>query len=317
MKYSVIVPCFNEEDNIVTTITRIAEHLETLDGTWEILVVNDGSTDNTRSVAEEYAARNQRVRVLGYEVNTGRGKALRTGFAGARGDFVCSTDADLSYDPLYIPQLFNALTGDPAADMMLASPYMEGGGTEGVPWKRLLISKLGNRIISFAMGGKIKTITCVFRAYRREVLDSLDLEADGKEIHLEILSKALAIGFKAKEFPAVLKSRVKGKSKFKFKGTAISHLLFTLYEKPMMLFGVSGGLLLAFGTLGGVYLTYMRFAGILNPNRPLMTLVVILVLAGIQVLSFGFIANQIGVLKKELYRVQKENLNLLQRFKRD
>ncbi|MGB9642771.1 MAG: glycosyltransferase, partial [Candidatus Ratteibacteria bacterium] len=130
-----------------------------------------------------------------------------------------SIDADLSYDPKYILNLIEALQNDSNIDFVLASPYMPGGGVKDVPTLRLWISKLGNKILRFAMPNRIHTSTGIFRAYRKKVLDSLELESDGKEIHLEILSKALALGFRVKEVPAVLTGRKKGRSKFKISKT--------------------------------------------------------------------------------------------------
>ena len=311
---SVVIPAYNEEDNITTTIARVSQVLESLGGDWEIIVVNDGSTDRTLEIVNQIATEDPRARLISYTPNTGRGRALRTGFAHAQGDIVVSTDADLSYEPKYIVDLVNELKNDTSIDLVIASPYMKGGRTEGVPFGRLLISKIGNRILSLAMNGNMKTITGIFRAYRRSVLESLELESEGKEIHLEILSRALAVGYKVKEVPVVLKGRKKGRSKFRFRGTAVSHLLFSFYERPMIVFGIIGLALLGLGFLGGVYITILRFQKTLNPERPLMTLVVILLLAGMQILSFGFVSIQIGSLRKEMYRIQKENRLLSRRF---
>jgi len=220
----------------------------------------------------------------------------------------------LSYEPKYILNLINELKNDASIDLVLASPYMKGGRTEGVPLGRLLISKIGNRILSLAMDGNIKTITGIFRAYRRSVLESLELESEGKEIHLEILSRAVAVGYKVKEVPVVLTGREKGRSKFRFRGTVVSHLLFSFYERPMIVFGIIGLILLGSGFLGGIYVTILRFQKTLNPERPLMTLVVILLLAGMQILSFGFVSIQVGSLRREVYRIQKENRLLSRRL---
>jgi hypothetical protein len=160
------------------------------------------------------------------------------------------------------------------------------------------------------MPNRIYTSTGIFRAYRRKVLDSLELESDGKEIHLEILSKALALGYRVKEHPAILSSRKRGKSKFKFRKTAVSHLIFSVFEKPMIIFGFIGLLTLAIGLLFGLYIAYLRFSGGLTPGRPLITFAILLILGGIQILSFGFIAIQIVSLRREILRIQKENLEL-------
>jgi dolichol-phosphate mannosyltransferase len=311
---SVVIPAYNEEDNITTTIARVRQVLESLGGDWEIIVVDDGSTDCTLEMANQIAAKDPRIRPISYTPNAGRGRALRTGFARAKGDIVVSTDADLSYEPKYILNLTNELKNDASIDLVIASPYMKGGRTEGVPLGRLLISKIGNRILSLAMDGNIKTITGIFRAYRRSVLESLELESEGKEIHLEILSRAVAVGYKVKEVPVVLTGREKGRSKFRFRGTIVSHLLFSFYERPMVVFGIIGLILLGLGFLGGIYVTILRFQKTLNPERPLMTLVVILLLAGMQILSFGFVSIQVGSLRREVYRIQKENRLLSRRL---
>jgi len=195
-------------------------------------------------------------------------------------------------------------------DFVLASPYMPGGGVQNVPALRLYISKLGNKVLRFAMPNRIYTSTGIFRAYRKRVLESLELESDGKELHLEILSKALALGYRVKESPAILTSRKKGKSKFKFRKTAISHLVFSVFEKPVIIFGFVGLLTLAIGFLIGMYIVYLRLLGDLTPGRPLITFAILLILGGIQILSFGFIAIQIVSVRREILRIQKENLEL-------
>jgi len=236
--------------------------------------------------------------------------ALRRGFKESKGDIIVSIDADLSYDPKYIIDFVEVLRQETDIDLVLASPYMPGGGVKGVPFLRLWISKLGNKILRFAMPNRIYTSTSIFRAYRKKVLDSLELESDGKEIHLEILSKAIALGFRVKEIPLILMGREKGKSKFKFKKTAISHLVFSVFEKPMMIFGGIGLLTLGIGILIGLYIAYLRVSGSLTPGRPLITFALLLILGGIQILSFGFIAIQIVSLRREILRIQKENLEL-------
>jgi glycosyltransferase involved in cell wall biosynthesis len=202
------------------------------------------------------------------------------------------------------------LRKEPEVDLVLASPYMPGGEVKGVPFLRLWISKFGNKVLRLAMPNRIYTSTGIFRAYRKRVLDSLELESDGKEIHLEILSKTLALGYRVKEHPAILTSRKRGKSKFKFRKTALSHLVFSVFEKPMIIFGFIGLLTVTIGFLIGLYIAYLRFSGDLTPGRPLITFALLLILGGIQILSFGFIAIQIVSLRREILRIQKENLEL-------
>ena len=310
MDLSVIIPMYNEAENVEATLNRVKEALASFKGTYEIIAVNDGSLDNTLEILNKLAEKDGKLKIVSYPRNIGRGMALRKGFQESKGEIVVSIDADLSYDPHYILDLVGALNSDQDIDFVLASPYMPGGGVRNVPFHRLWISKLGNRILRFAMPNRIYTSTGIFRAYRKKVLDSIEIESDGKEIHLEILSKALALGFRVKEVPAVLSSRRKGKSKFKFKKTAISHLIFSAFEKPMIIFGFIGLLTLAIGLLIGLYIAYLRISGDLTPGRPLITFALLLILGGIQILSFGFIAIQIVSLRREILRIQKENLDL-------
>src|SRR3990172_6193219 len=308
MDLSIVIPMFNEAENVESTLHRVEEAIAPFRGTYEIIPVNDGSLDNTLEVLKRIESQNGRVRVVSYPRNIGRGMALRKGFKESKGEIIVSIDADLSYHPRYILDLVDVLRTETEVDVILASPYMPGGGTQGVPPLRLWISRSGNRILRFAMPNRIYTSTGIFRAYRKRVLDSLELESDGKELHLEILSKALALGYRVKEVPAILRSRQKGRSKFKFKRTAVSHLVFSVFEKPMIVFGFLGLLTIGIGFFIGLYIAYLRFFGELTPGRPLITFALLLILGGIQILSFGFIAIQIVSLRREILRIQKENL---------
>ncbi len=302
---SVVIPMYNERENAAETLAEVAAELGRAGIDFELVPVNDGSTDGTGDVLAELASRDGRIRPAGYPVNAGRGRALRTGFAAARGEIVGSIDADLSYSPDHVTAMLRLLRERPEIDVVLASAYMTGGRSEGVPARRLWVSKLGNRLLSLAMPGRFSTITCVVRAYRRRVLEALDLESDGKEIHLEILSKALSLGYKVLEMPAVLRSRKKGSSKARIGPTIASHLHFTFVERPILLFGFLGMLCILLGVGIGAYMVYLWRIASLNPARPLMTLMVLLVLGGLQLVSFGLLAVLIGLNRRELYRIER------------
>jgi glycosyltransferase involved in cell wall biosynthesis len=311
---SVVVPMFNEADNLPGILLQIAGALEPLGRSFEVIAVNDGSTDNTEEILREARLLHPWVKPVFYRPNRGRGFAQRRGFAEASGKFILTTDADLSYHPSHLAGIVQMLDAMPDVDFVVGSPYMPGGSTKNVPAGRLMLSRLGNWVLGVAMPGGIKTVTGILRGYRREVLDSLDLESDGKEINLEIVSKAVAAGFRACEMPAVLTGRKKGKSKFLLKATVISHLLFSFFERPAMLFGAIGALLFALGLIGGGHLIYLWQMGNLNPDRPLMTLVVILLVAGLQISLFGFLGTQLVRIHRELFRIQRENKQLARRL---
>lgn len=304
---------YNEEANVVKFVETVEEIIGRIGKPWELILVNDGSTDNTKEVAERVCREKPFIRFLSYTPNRGRGKALRTGFSEARGRYVLTIESDLSWDTSVMLDMLSILERG-ESDIVLASPYAAGGRTEGVPARRLLVSRLGNIVLSFVIPGKFKMVTQMFRGYRREALESLELESDDKEIHLEILSKALALGYRATEIPAVLRSRDTGRSKFKFGKTVFSHLAFSYFEKPLVLFGLTGFLFLALSLFIGVYLLIEFSRGKLNPDRPLMTLLIILVVAGLQFVSLGLIGTQIVQLRKEIFRVQMENRRLERRL---
>lgn len=302
---SVVVPLYNEADNLPWTLERIARALRLSGRSWEIVAVDDGSTDATKSRLEAFASENIGVRVISYRSNRGRGFALRQGFTFSRGQFICTTDADLSYGEEYLPAMVAILVENPEIDLVVGSPYMPGGKVTEVPASRLWVSKVANRLLGFALPGELSTVTGILRAYRRQCVQLLDLESDGKEIHLEILSKALAMGFRVYELPVILRGRRKGKSKFKFSSTAVSHLVFSFFERPILLFGIVGLFLGGLALLAGGYVVYLWRTGKLNPNRPLLTLIVILSVSGLQVFLFGFLGTQLVLLRKELYRLKR------------
>ena len=314
MKLSVIIPMYNEEENVLKTLHEVSNVIKDYDN-YEIIVVDDGSKDETSRLANEFASNNPHVLVFNQVVNMGMGKAIRTGFEESDGDIIITIDADLSYNASHIKMLADELLNDESVDIAVGSQYMEGGDVKNVPFFRLFISKIANKFIGFSMTENLSTVTSVMRAYRREVLESMELESNGTKINLEILSKAIATGFKIKEVPAVLEGRKLGQSKLKFRAKTISHVLFSFYEKPMILFGVIGLLLLLIGIISGIYLFYQFLIGTLDPTRPLMLFMVLMIIAGIQILIFGFIATQISLLKREIFIVQKENKLLRKRLK--
>lgn len=306
MKISVIIPMYNEEENASNTLAKVSHVLEKYDD-YEIIAIDDGSADNTFKIINEFATKNKNINILQHSVNMGMGRALRTGFNDSSGDIIVTIDADLSYKPYHISRLIDELENDETVDIVVGSPYMEGGGVNNVPYLRLFISKAANKFVGYSMADNLSTVTGVLRAYRREVIDSLELESNGTDINLEILSKASATRFKIKEVPALLEGRELGQSKLKFRAKTISHVLFSFYEKPMILFGAIGIFLLIIGLISAIYLFYQYLIGVLDPTRPLMLFMVLMILSGIQILIFGFVATQISLLKREIYIIQKEN----------
>jgi len=252
---TVIAPMFNEEESVAETVRQIRQALSGSPGSWELVVVDDGSTDGSRARAEAITAEDPHVRVVGYTPNAGRGRALRTGFDAARGEIIITIDFDLSYDPSHILRLYEALRREPAPDIILVSAYMPEGTTEGVPFKRLMASKLGNWILRLAWPQRIYTSTCIVRGYRREALRQLTLTEDRKEIHLEILDQAFAKGLRIEEVPGHLRARSRGKSKARLGHAMRTHLAFLARRRPFL---TAGAILVSIAALVALLLALVR-----------------------------------------------------------
>ena len=307
VELSVVSPMYNEAESMDSTLTSILATLGDFPHSWEIILINDGSIDDTLQKAREWEAKEDHVRVLTYPENCGRGKALRTGFDHSRGKYVVSIDFDLSYSSDHILKIYEELTRPKQmVDVVLGSAYMEGGKVDGVPHVPLFFSRVGNKFLQFIFPQSFKTTTCILRGYKREVLEALELESDDKEIHLEILSKICATGFRVKEIPAILRGRDKGQSKTRIRKNSITHLIFMVFEKPIILFGITGLLFIGSGLVIGLYIGVLRFFATLNPDRPLIPLLILLLIIGSQLFCFAFLAAQNNLLRKELYRLQKQ-----------
>ena len=201
---SVITPMYNESARIQGNIGRILAALDRLGLAWEYILVDDGSTDDSLERAKAAIGTHPCCRIIRYPVNRGRGYALRQGFAAARGRYVITTESDLSWGEGIIRDLYGRLVCD-GCDIVVASVYLPGGGFENVPFSRRLLSSFGNRIMRWCFGGKLTMLSGMTRGYRREAIKSLHLEADRKEIHLEIIAKAQALGLRIVEIPATIR----------------------------------------------------------------------------------------------------------------
>ncbi len=204
MDLSVVVAAYNEEAVIADSLTRVVEELRTRpDVRWELICVNDGSSDGTAAIVDEFTARCPQVIAIHHRRNFGQGRALQTGFAHCRGRVIVTLDADLSYGPEYIYELADQLEEE-RCEIALASPYTKGGEVQNVPMHRRFLSRFGNLYLARMLPYRSSTSTCVVRAYRKEVLESLVLTSDGMELQLEILMKAALMGFRVREVPARL-----------------------------------------------------------------------------------------------------------------
>jgi glycosyltransferase involved in cell wall biosynthesis len=202
---SVVVPAYNEAEVIEDTLTRLVAHLATLEPRfrWDVVVVDDGSTDDTAEIAETFARAHSGVRVLRHRANLGLGQALRYAFGQTTADFVAVVDCDLSYSPDHITRMLHTAE-DTRARIVVASPYMKGGTTTKVPFGRRMLSKSANRLLGAAAGGGLTTLTGMVRVYDGPFLRSLDLRSVDSEINTEIIYKARILHANVVEIPAHL-----------------------------------------------------------------------------------------------------------------
>ena len=249
---SIVVPAYNEALILMQSLTVLYDYLVALSDEyeWEIVVVNDGSQDETGDIANAFAKTRPEVRVLHHAVNFRLGQALRYAFNTCRGDYVVTIDCDLSYAPEHIGRLLQSLRDD-HAKIAVASPYMKGGHTTGIPLSRRVLSRGANRFLSAASGGHLSTLTGMVRAYDRPFLSSLSLRAMGTDINTEIIYKARMLHARIVEVPAHLdwsfastggaRRRVDGR----LPGATVSSLFTAFLFRPFLCFVLPGLVLLA------------------------------------------------------------------------
>ncbi len=202
---SLVVPAYDEQSILAENLEILGAYMASLEHRfrWEMVIVDDGSRDRTGELAERFAGDRDNVRVHHHRINLGLGRALRTAFQDCRGDYVVTFDVDLSYAPDHIARLLERIE-QTGAGVVVASPYMSGGRTANVPWRRRVASRWANRLLSTAATTRVSTVTGMVRAYSADLLRRLDLRATGMEVNPEIVHKALLLGDRIDEIPARL-----------------------------------------------------------------------------------------------------------------
>src|SRR5690242_520381 len=164
---SIIIPCYNEEailaNNLNTIIDFMCARKEKYE--WEVVIVNDGSKDNTGEIADGFSKRNRNIRVIHHPTNLNLGNALKTGFKNSNGNIIIVLDVDLSYGVEYVETMTDKLLQE-SADIVIASPYMKGGKVTAVPFSRRIMSRYVNKFMRIAAQDKYHTYTSMVRAYR-------------------------------------------------------------------------------------------------------------------------------------------------------
>jgi len=248
---SIVIPAYNEEALIEDSLTQICNYMKTLERKyyWELILVNDGSTDRTGEIADTFSKSRPNVFVLHHFVNFHIGQALRFAFNNCKGDYIVTMDLDLSYSPEHIERLIETIL-ETRAKIVVASPYMKGGSVSNVPWMRSVLSKYANKFLSMTAASNISTLTGMVRAYDRKFIKSLNLKAMDYEINPEIIYKAQLLRARIVEIPAELNWRFQkeiGKtrrSSMRVIRNIISCVFSGFIFRPFMFFVVPGTLLL-------------------------------------------------------------------------
>ena len=209
-----MVPCHNEEGNIPRYSAELLPALDALGEPYEVLIVDDGSTDGTAAAAAAFAAAHPAAEVLRLTPNQGLGAALRAGFAAARGEWVASLDADLTFNPAALKEMLAAARAE-NADLVAGSPYLRVGDMTSVSWLRRAPSLMINALYRGLFGLSLTAYTPVFRLYRASRLRELTLTAEGFEINAEIAARGLLADWRVAEVPAALETRTAGVSKLR------------------------------------------------------------------------------------------------------
>ena len=251
---------YNEEAVAERCLQSVTDELQGLSDRFrfEVLVVDDGSDDATPAVIERFAQTHPEVRLLRHRSNFRLGQALRFAFGQSAGDYVVTFDADLSYTTDHIGRLLDAVT-ETGARIVIASPYMQGGKTYGIPFMRRAMSRGANWFLGLTAQEHLKTVTGLVRAYDGPFIRTLDLKAVDTDVNTEIIYKAQLLRARIEEIPAVLDWRdlgsrrpVKGFNTRLYWGTAkqlVSGFLF----RPFMFFLLPGLALLLLSLGFGVW----------------------------------------------------------------
>ena len=294
MDISVVIPLLNEADSLRELYERIDGALRPLGRRWEVIFINDGSTDSSMDILRSLHEENENVTVLVFGRNLGKSAALSVGFKEATGDVVFTMDADLQDDPAELPGMLEVIE----SGYDLVSGWKKDRKD---PLSKRLPSKLYNAVTGRLSGVRIHDMNCGLKAYRRQVVKSISVYG---ELHRYTPVLAQWSGFTVTEVPVTHHAREYGRSKFGAERflRGFFDLLTVLFlrryvTRPLHLFGMLGALLFSGGFLAGLYLTVLKLMGQAIGRRPLLTLAILLMVVGVQFISFGLLGEMVANLK--------------------
>lgn len=288
---SVVIPLLNEEESLRELHEQLKSALTRISGNYELIFVDDGSTDNSFRVLKELRQRNNRVKAIRFRRNFGKSAALAVGFQKAQGEFVVTMDADLQDDPMEIQNLIRELKGG----FDVVSGWKK---KRRDPFTKTLPSRFFNFVTAKVTGIKIHDFNCGLKGYRRDVVKSVNVYG---ELHRYIPALAHWQGFKVGETVVNHRPRRFGKTKFgmtRFTRGFLDLLtvIFTTryVTRPLHLFGGWGIVSTLIGTAIALWLTYEKyFNNQPLSNRPLFIVALIMVIVGVQFVSMGLLGELI------------------------
>ncbi|MHB2154854.1 glycosyltransferase family 2 protein [Calditrichota bacterium GD2] len=290
MDLSIVIPFLNEEDSLQELVERIYTHVRPLNLQFELIFIDDGSTDDSINRLLESKKKHPEIKIVRFRKNFGKSTALSEGFDRAQGEIVITMDADLQDDPAEIPNLLKKL--DEGYDLVSGWKKKRHD-----PITKTVPSKLFNFTTRLLTGIKIHDFNCGLKAYRKEVIRAIPIYG---ELHRYLPVLAHWQGFRVGEIPVKHHARKFGHTKFGARRflsgffDLITVLFITRYKhKPMHLFGLFGLINMFFGALILVVLAIQWFQGEPLSRRPLLFLGILLVIVGVQSFSLGLIGDML------------------------
>ncbi|MCD6147426.1 MAG: glycosyltransferase [Thermoplasmata archaeon] len=287
MDYSIVIPVYNEEENIAPLYEKIASVMKNM-GEYEIIFIDDGSTDGTFKKIKKLNEKDGAVRCIRFRRNFGKTAALTAGFERAEGDVIITMDGDMQNDPEDIPSLVKMLE---KYDAVSGWRYSRKD-----PWlRKKLPSRISNAISRWITGLNLHDFNCALKAYKKEALKDIELYGD---MHRYIPAVLAWKGYKVGEIKVRHHERKHGKSKYGARRLLrgffdlINFKFWADYStRPLHFFGGIGSALLASGFFIDLYLVLLKiFYGETLSNRPLLLLGILLMILGLQIVFFGFLA---------------------------
>lgn len=308
--FSIVIPVYNEEDSLNELVERIEKATKDLHQPYEIVFINDGSTDKSQEVIDRLASAHNNIGSITFRKNFGKSAALSAGFKHVKYDIIFTMDADLQDDPVEIPRFL--------AEIENGYDLVTGWKENRLdPKEKTIPSKLFNAMTSKMSGLKLNDYNCGFKCYKREVLEEIDLYG---ELHRFVPFLAHKKGFKVKEIPVLHHERKHGVSKFGLERYArgffdlLTVVFITNYiNRPMHLFGGIGSLFFIAGLVIFSYLFFGRWIfGESIGASPLFSIAIFLIGSGVQIFIIGMLSELIvhnkEREKKKSYSIKTMNI---------